>query len=817
MRNRKQVPLLGAVIALGFAGQVGQILLLRELLMVFHGSELSIGVILAAWMVWVGVGSRWASHYVPRARRPLRLLVCWVAGLFLAMPASLVASRLIRGFFPVLPGALLSLSDMVIACFLLLAPVGLLLGGAFVLLARLWREADGETNTLAAGKAYMAEAVGSIVGGVFFTFVLVRMANVFPAALLAVGMLAIAVLWYCRRQAGTTGSSTVTRGAILLALAGFAALPLFAPLDAWSYGRYWRHLAPEHAPVARQASRYGLISIALRDGQYSFFQSGHFLFSTAGPDAPAALEEQEAATFAHFAMTQHRNPQRVLLLGGGLRGTLREILRHHVAHIDYVEIDPALPRAARPFLPPDTLDALADPRVRLHHIDGRRFLKSATSTYDIILVDVPDPATAVLNRFYTEEFFREAADRLEPDGVLVLGAVSTPDLRGTAVANRNATIFHTLQRVFPEVLPVGDRFLFFFACREPGQITDQPLILRERFLDRGVEAPAFSPGQFAQLLLPSPLRRVNWVLRNHGRRPRAHLQPPEFGPMLAPPLEAQIEAAREAPPVWERGFINSDFRPVAYFHTLAFWNALTRTDASPAFEVIARVEAWWMLLPIAFCLVMVAVLRLLRRRTDKPHDLRFAVRLAVFTTGFSTMSLQMALLFLFQSLYGYVYEQVGLIVAIFMAGLLLGAATTQRSVADKSNVHVLMLVQMTIAIFAALISLGLPAVAGVRWPPGLFLLFAGLTFSAGLLNGLDFPLAAACCLRLDGQAEKATGTVYGIELFGACSGALLASVVVAPMLGIGACAWLASAANGLAFGVLTIARRKYEPTGGTAH
>jgi spermidine synthase len=90
-----------------------------------------------------------------------------------------------------------------------------------------------------------------------------------------------------------------------------------------------------------------------------------------------------------------------------------------------------------------------------------------------------------------------------------------------------------------------------------------------------------------------------------------------------------------------------------------------------------------------------------------------------------------------------------------------------------------------------------------------FILFSAITFVAGLFNGADFPLATACCMALNKRAEKATGIVYGVELFGACAGALLASVVVAPVLGIVACCLLAGIANATAFLVVLISRRSY--------
>jgi spermidine synthase len=84
------------------------------------------------------------------------------------------------------------------------------------------------------------------------------------------------------------------------------------------------------------------------------------------------------------------------------------------------------------------------------------------------------------------------------------------------------------------------------------------------------------------------------------------------------------------------------------------------------------------------------------------------------------------------------------------------------------------------------------------------LLFSALTFGAGLFNGADFPPAAACCRALTGRPEKAAGVVYGVELFGACAGALLASVVVAPVLGIAACCLLGAVGNGTAVAALLL-------------
>jgi spermidine synthase len=111
-----------AAVALGMMCQIGQILFLRELLMVFHGSELSIGIILAAWLAWVGAGSRLGAVCVERSARPRVLLAYAGVATLVLLPATVLLIRGLRGFFQVLPGAHLSLADMLVACFLVMPP-----------------------------------------------------------------------------------------------------------------------------------------------------------------------------------------------------------------------------------------------------------------------------------------------------------------------------------------------------------------------------------------------------------------------------------------------------------------------------------------------------------------------------------------------------------------------------------------------------------------------------------------------------------------------------------------------------------------------
>jgi spermidine synthase len=807
---------LPAILALGAAGQIGQVLLLRELLMVFHGNELSFGFILAAWLFWVAVGSAIATRPAANTDRPVQRAGWLVLGFTIAMPTTLAAVRLLRGIFNLPPGAYLGIQDIALACLVIPAPLCMLLGAQFVFLARAWRLVSGGVDC--SWKMYSGEALGTIGGGLGFSLLLVHIAGSFHAVVVALlPLLAISFLLQRRVHADHHDhhpQGTSSRGGhpldnlLPMALAAMLlgillALPFLTTIDRLSHAAQWRQAAPEYQLEAIRDSRYGTIAVASRAGQFSFFQSGNLAFTLAGEEQSAVLEEEQSVVLAHLALLQHPQPQEVLLIGGGLGGSLREILRHPVKTLDYVELDEGLVALARSRAPAGTSAALDDPRVRVVHGDGRLFLKHSLQDYDLIIVDLPEPATTVLNRFYTVEFFREAAARLGTAGVLVLSLPSTPDLRASAIANRNATIWHSLQLVFPKLLVIGERRLLYFATGADAALVTDPAVLATRLTDRALQGSDFQPGRLYSLLLEDRLRRVSWILRNHGRSGTAHLEPPATGPLFPPGISEQAAADHHLPPVYQPYFINRDFRPIAVMHTLMFWSVHARAGQGELLRMLLRIDVqrFWPLLVLI--LVIGLGLRLRDGRQGRSTQAKgYAVIVAVVTTGLSTMAMQLALLMAFQSVYGFVYEMAGLITALFMAGLAGGTALGRRLSGGRANYRMLACLQLGIALFAVLIGVALPATAGLTRPVGVFVLFGLATILSGLLNGLDFPLATACLTDLGGNPDRALGSVYALELFGACSGALLAGLVVIPVHGIVAGFLLAGIGNTVAALVL---------------
>lgn len=129
----------------------------------------------------------------------------------------------------------------------------------------------------------------------------------------------------------------------------------------------------------------------------------------------------------HPALCLLPRPRRVLIVGGGDGGTLREVLRYaEIEQVDLVEIDEVVIEAARAWFP-ELSRSFDDPRARLHVADGAAFVREAApATYDLIIVDSTDPVNFAAGLF-GESFYRDCARLLREDGMLVTQSESPFD------------------------------------------------------------------------------------------------------------------------------------------------------------------------------------------------------------------------------------------------------------------------------------------------------------------------------------------------------------------------------------------------------
>ena len=120
---------------------------------------------------------------------------------------------------------------------------------------------------------------------------------------------------------------------------------------------------------------------------------------------------------AHTVLMGCRNPERVLVIGGGDGGVLREIAKHpEVKKIDICEIDEAMVRAAKKYLPSLAV-GYEDERVTLYIEDGSKFIEKYNGYYDCIIVDSTDPG-GVGDPLFGEDFYRNMRKALRDGGVI---------------------------------------------------------------------------------------------------------------------------------------------------------------------------------------------------------------------------------------------------------------------------------------------------------------------------------------------------------------------------------------------------------------
>ncbi|WP_422443789.1 polyamine aminopropyltransferase [Thermoanaerobacterium sp. DL9XJH110] len=119
---------------------------------------------------------------------------------------------------------------------------------------------------------------------------------------------------------------------------------------------------------------------------------------------------------AHVPLFTHGAPKRVLVIGGGDGGTIREVLKHPVKEAHLVEIDEQVIEASKKFFPSVSC-GFADPRARIFCEDGIEFVKKHGG-YDVIIIDSTDPLGPAVGLF-SREFYQNVYDALNEDGIMV--------------------------------------------------------------------------------------------------------------------------------------------------------------------------------------------------------------------------------------------------------------------------------------------------------------------------------------------------------------------------------------------------------------
>jgi spermidine synthase len=216
----------------------------------------------------------------------------------------------------------------------------------------------------------------------------------------------------------------------------------------------------------------------------------------------------------HPPMLLHPKPERVFIVGGGEGATLRDVLKHpSVRKAVMVDIDGDLVRECRKWLPNYSQGAFEDPRTTLIHDDARKVLAQSQETYDVIIIDLPEPlegGPAYL--LYTREFYQIVSDHLSPEGAISLQAGTTragDTLLLSSIAKTLATAF-PIVRSYQAIVPSFDLpWGFIVASKKNDPLALAPEEVDRRMKERKLDGSRYYDGITHQGIfsLPKFLRR----------------------------------------------------------------------------------------------------------------------------------------------------------------------------------------------------------------------------------------------------------------------------------------------------------------------
>jgi len=716
---------------LGFTAIVGQIILQRRFFVVFGGNELTIGIVFAGWMLWAGLGNFVAGRFADRIKNiPFAVTITFFF-LSLLLPVTVFVSSLIKPLLNIPPPQMMGIPAIFATTLTLLFPFCFMIGIALVLAAKI--PATGKSSDI--GLVYIFDSIGSAVGGILFSWFAIRFFTPLQSSLfLSVVLMAGTGLILQRRP---QGKLLLTAVAIGFAFLFFVSNSIETVLN----GIQWKG----YNAVANFDSRYGNIVVTENRSEHTLFFDGVPQFTTPLPET--------YETAAYLPLLMHPAAKDVLVIGGGLSGMIHQWRDIDLNSITYIQIDPDITSAERRLMIPDEM--IADPRLKIHYVDGRKFLKSRGEEknpprggFDVVIIQAGDPASAATNRYYTKEFFEDVRSVLNLGGVLFFGIFEPTNYFSSEVQNLLGSIYATIGKVFDHIVVLPLDKYYFIASSEKGSLIDDIDVLRTRLDKSGWHAPTLST-QVLYGIFPERIAQTREVISNAANQIRS---------------------------------LNTDRHPLAYYAGLVLWAARGGANAAMFLESLKTIRIWHiMLLTGAAALATI----LFSKRQDSVGVTSFWT---LFAVGFSSIVYEMVLLIWYQVKVGLLFYRLGIIITAFMVGLSVGAYGAIR----LNTLHPL-------SKWCKLISppfvkggkggfLALMMIAFAGYMPLLFLVsqvsFPLANFLCGLAAGFLYQTVADMLVTERKLIGSSAGLINFSDYLGAAIGSILASIIMIPLFGL---------------------------------
>lgn len=433
--------------ALGLLSVSLQVLLIRQFTKVFQGNEFLITWIICIWMILSGIGAFIGN--CSGNEKNINLVIrkaLW----FMFFSATLfiyISGEIKQTFFP--SGVLIAPHYIILMVTLMMFPTAILSG---LIYAMLTGRAKGKYPTI-----YALEALGSLLGGLLLSLVIIWFLNTYLAAI-AIGFIAGITLAYPFKK---PAKFTIP---LALMVAGIGIKIFNVDIYAESI------LLNGQKVLLVSDSPYGSLTVTGSEEQVNFFGNGSMLFGT---ENPIYCEES-----IHYIMAQRALQGSVLLISGGYAGLIDELAKYSQVKVDYVEPNPHLLNICKKICKqpiPKNINVTSG--------DIRGFLRRSKKYYDVAIVAIGEPTSLEQNRYFTLDFLKLLKQHLTPSGIVSFNLHGVGNYPSPYKIKAYSSITATVKEVFKNVEVITGERDYLLASDSTLRI-DLARLLSERHIGK---------------------------------------------------------------------------------------------------------------------------------------------------------------------------------------------------------------------------------------------------------------------------------------------------------------------------------------------
>ncbi len=671
-------------ISLGMISLVGQTVLLRELLIEVRGNEIVYAIYLSLWLFMIAVGSFIGKFLLQKDKLQSYIKAGFLLLSFLVI-LQFFGIRLFAGLLTVVSGEMFELGNIFLLAFLILTPGCLVMGALFPLLCSYIKNVPEPVH-----KGYVLESIGIILGGVLFAGLISILSHI--SMLIVLVIVNLVILF-----------AVLRRKYLIVPLIIFLIMIPFA--NKFFQQFYAEKYSPQDLIISHD-SKYGRLDVTRSQAQQNYYWNGELFAHTDN--------ELYAQQMVNYVMLQNTDARKILLIGGLLRGYIPEITKYErIKRIDCLEMD-------------KNIIALAPHHPDVHYIqdDPVHYLRKSAENYDIIFIDVPDPSSLLLNRYYTLQFFELAKKHFsENSAILAITLSSGTNFMTPELVQLNASVWKTFSDVFPysTIIPSIKNI---FVGSDASNITNSVSELQLR--SKEYQSVWFDDTVIFEQC--NPLRI------------------------------GQIRNAIDG-----RGELNTISNPAAYLSTISVWANILNLNINNTMQWMKRHTVFLFLFSIFVILGIAFSASKLNRVSQSLIDMQ------IFMISLVNFVMQLVLLNLFQMQYGNVYFMIFLFTTIFMIGLTGGFLLRNKLKLSLFSLYGINLI-----------------LAGGVWLffenvfPAVIYLICNLIFA--FLEGSI--LARLLEVKYNNEQIESGSTFYFLDSLGSMVGGLIIGVVLFPVIGI---------------------------------